>query len=148
VPDQDCLFGVNTADSLQDVSSRDRDVRAGVDEAPSEGAHHRQDLGHRQVRPAGELDSHLLLELGRRLREEVVFFEVVLPALARLGASDPEVRPTAAGALPGHDSIPKAASETLRREGLVQFIVWFACLQGQSTLAVELFFRLFRGFSW
>jgi hypothetical protein len=34
----------------------------------------------------------------------------ILPALARLGAGDPEVRPTAAGTLRGHDGIPKAAS--------------------------------------
>jgi hypothetical protein len=55
------------------------------------------------------LDPKLLLRGWRRLREEILLFKVVFPALARFGTGNPEVGPIAARALAGYHSIPKAS---------------------------------------
>ncbi len=114
MPNDDRL--VSEMHTREDVSSRDGDVRTRIDEATSQRTEHGQDSRVRRVPASGQLDARLGLGSWRRLREEAFFLEIVLSALSALGASDSQVRSTAARTLVLSNGIPKTPAQALRNE--------------------------------
>ncbi len=91
----------------KDVSSRDRDVRARIDETTPHRAHHRQDPGVSDVKPiAGQLNSGLSSGSRGRLRKEAVLLKGVLPALSGLGAGDTQMGTAASRTLIFRNGVP------------------------------------------